>query len=319
MRAAAANGCRGEASGNVEDSVHGRNVMLLPQAVDQYQRQLAALLEGERYGEAWRLLDFLLQCGGEAIRWHEEWRALKEGLEKMLATLGEWPVTKTLDDERGEEEWLRDTVNERASADRAYAEKLIAAVTRGRDPERQLAALSQLRFVRDPDVPPELRAWLSDVVQHPIVQFRALQVLRAHGQEGYVAVRREGGHLLVNVDEVPLRFEDFPPVIRQVQERVRLGAETVDPSLAEFADNFWKECVQAAFGTSAYARMTEDDGATADIWAAALHRLLLERLHGNADDGEVRERYGITDDIRTRYAQALQWLNRYADNGQTGK
>lgn len=300
----------------MDGTVHEQTVWLLPRALDEYRRQLALLLEGERYGEACRLLDFLLQCGGAAVRWHDDWRALRQGLETMRSASGEG--TGGADDARGEEEWLRDTVNERASADRSYAERLIHAVVGERDPERQLAALSQLRFVPHPDVPARLRDWLAHADQHPLVQFRALQVLRAHGQEGFADVRRDGGRLLVCIDEVPLRFEDFPPAIRRVQERVRLGAETVDPSLAEFADDLWRECVQAAFGTSTYALMTENDDAQADIWAAALHRLLLERLHGRADDGEVRERYGITDGLRSRYEHAFRWLKRYADTGRTG-
>ena len=306
-----------------------RHVVLLPQAVDEYRRRLADMLEGERYGDAVRLLAFLLQCGGAAEPWHGQWRELKQTLEALLppgfGDVAE-PASGTSGREEGEgwpageeEAWLRGVVAARSAADEAYAERLLAVLEESDDPERQLAALGPLRHVDHPAVVPALCAWLAGRERHPLVQFRTLQALRALGATGPVEVRRDGGVLAVTVEDVPLRPEDFPPAIRRVRERVREGAEAIDPVLADFAEALWLECVQAAYGTGVYAEMAGEDESGAGVWAAALHRLMAERLHGAADDTALLEHYAVTTDaLRARYEQALRWLRRYADRGITG-
>jgi len=304
-----------------------RHVFLLPQAVEDYKRKLADLLEGERYGDAVRLLAFLLQCGGAAEHWHGQWRELKRALEPLCPSeLGDGPETaddtgsshgRTGDTRDEEEAWLRGVVARRSAADEMYADRLLAVLVESDDPERQLTALGLLRYLDHPGVVPALRAWLSGRECHPLVQFRTLKALRAQGATGRVEVRRDGGVFAVTAEDVPLRPEDFPPEVRRVGERVRLVAESVDPSLARFAEEMWMECVQAAYGTSAYAEMMNAGEAEAGVWAAALHRLVAERLHGTADDAAVRELYAITDTLRDRYERALRWLRQYADKGVT--
>jgi len=307
------------------------HVVMLPQTVDEYRRRLADLLEGERYGDAVRLLGFLLQCGGAAEPWHGQWLELKETLEALLPPgFGEAPEPVSgaygigRDEGEGgphdeEEVWLRGVVAARSAADEAYADRLLAVLEESDDPERQLAALGPLRHLDHPAVVPALRAWLAGGERHPLVQFRTLQALRALGVTGPVKVRRDGGVLSVTVEEVPLRPEDFPPAIRRVRERVRAGTEAADPVLADFAEELWLECVQAAYGTETYAEMAGEDESGAGVWAAALHRLLAERLHGTADDAALLEHYAITTDaLRGRYERSLRWLRRYADHGVTG-
>ena len=323
-------------------------MVLLPRAVEEYKRTLAGLLEGERYGEAVRLLAFLLQCGGAAEQWHGEWRELKELLE-ALALPGTGDATETeaagagRATERaahgpetgavgkasqaeaawpsgdGEEAWLRGIVTARSAADEAYAERLLAVLEKSGDPERQLAALGTLRHLDHPAVIPALRAWLAGREHHPLVRFRTLQALKALGAKGRVELRCDGGVFAVALEEVPLRPEDFPPAIRKVRERVRAEAEAADPVLAVFAEELWLECVQAAYGTGVYAEMAQGDESAVRAWAAALHRLVAERLHGTADDAAILEQYAIaTDDLRGRYERSLRWLRRYAGRGTRG-
>lgn len=294
---------------------------MFPKTLDYYQIQLTRMLETERYGEAKSLLSFLLQCGGEAEKHHTEWATLLGWLEAAFPDAkSEGFSSEAIDDEEEEdaEETLQRRLSDRSVQDADYIPRLLAKLWEGEDPEQQMLALGQLFYLEHPEIEPRIRAWLEESEHHPSVQFRALQLLKKHGAEGPVRLLREGETLSVDPETTPMRFEDFPPAVQNVLARVRQASEVSDPTLSYFAEEMWKECVQAAYGTSVYENMAEDDDGANDLWAAALHEFLLEKLHGQGGEESIREQYGITDALRFRYEQALRWLRQYAGDLQPG-
>lgn len=61
-----------------------RKVILLPAAVDHYQKVLTHLLERDRFREAGGLLEFLLGCSAQDVRAMEEWKTLYGWLTGLL-------------------------------------------------------------------------------------------------------------------------------------------------------------------------------------------------------------------------------------------
>lgn len=288
-------------------------VVLFPKTLEYYQIRLTQLLESEQYKEAKQLLLFLLQCGGEAERHHTEWQALLGWLESAFpesADSNGGPYEDRLD-ELTETEWARRHAEDRSEQDPRYVSRLLETLLESQNMQQQLLILGQLRLLKHPDIEPTLRQWLENSERHPAVQFSALQALRHQEAAGTVTVRRDGEAMEMEISAVPLSFSEFPPAVQDVLDRVRQAAEITDPSLAYFAEELWKECVQAAYGSALYRSILEDR-ASSRIWAAALHQILQEKLHGLQDDEEVREIYEIDEDMRFRYEQALRWIRTYA-------
>ncbi|XID93583.1 hypothetical protein ACF3MZ_03345 [Paenibacillaceae bacterium WGS1546] len=291
------------------------NLVLFPKTLDYYQIQLTKMLETERYGEAKALLSFLLQCRGEADRHHTEWQALLGWLEAAFpgaVGAADDSAQDGNEEDEDEESLLQKKVADRYETDAEYIPRLLATLYNDDDPARQLTALSQLMHVSHPDIDLSLRQWLAREEYVPPLQFKALQVLRKQGASGPVPFLRDGETLTVEAADTPLSFAEFPQGVQQVLERVRQAAEVSDPTLAYFAEDIWKESAEIAYGTPVYDSMAEDDDGSADIWAAALHQLLMEKIHGWPGDESVREQYGITNELRFRYEQALRWLRQYS-------
>ncbi|CAM3738659.1 HEAT repeat domain-containing protein [Cohnella lubricantis] len=296
-------------------------MVLFPKTLDYYQIQLTRMLETERYGEAKSLLRFLLQCGGEAEKHHVEWETLLGWLEAAFPYAQDADFSDGGMDEEEEEdaeETLQRKLSDRSVQDADYIPRLLSKLREGEDPEQQMLSLGQLFYLEHPEIEPKIRAWLEESEHHPSVQFRALQLLNKLGAEGPVLLLREGETLSIDAEATPMKFEDFPPSIQNVLIRVRQASEVSDPTLAYFAEEMWKECVQAAYGTSIYQQMAEDDESSTDLWSAALHQFLMEKLHGLGGDESIRDQYGITDAMRFRYEQALRWLRQYAGDLQPG-
>jgi hypothetical protein len=292
------------------------NLVLFPKTLDYYQIQLTKMLETERYGDSKALLQFLLQCHGEAERHHTEWQALLGWLDAAFPEAVGGSISEVLGDEedeaKDEDSWIKERVNERSQADAEYIPRLLETLNSRKDPEQQLLALSQLMHVADPAIEASLRDWLDREEYIPQLQFRALQVLRKQGVTGLVYFWRSSVRLSVEAGDTPLTFADFPQGIHEALDRIHQAAEVSDPTLSYFADELWKECVQAAYGTPIYQGMIEDDDSVYDLWGAALHQLLMEKLHGKSGDEWIREQYGITGELRFRYEQALRWLRQYS-------
>jgi hypothetical protein len=293
------------------------NLVLFPKTLDYYQIQLTKMLETERYGDAKGMLSFLLQCHGEAERHHTEWQALLGWLDAAFpdSVGGSMPGALDLDEEGeelDEEALFKRRVTDRSESDSEYIPQLLASLYNGNDPEQQLLVIGQLMYVVHPDIEISLRQWLMREEYIAPVQFRALQALRKQGASGPVSFWRDGESITVDAGDTPISFDEFPQGIHQVLERVRQAAEVSDPTLSYFAEEMWKECIQVAYGTAIYKSMIEDNDSSSDLWGAALHQLLLEKLHGRHGDEWIREQYGITGELRFRYEQALRWLRQYS-------
>ncbi len=293
------------------------NLVLFPKTLDYYQIQLTKMLETERYGDSKALLHFLLQCHGNAERYHTEWQALLGWLEAAFPEVESGSISEALGIEDGEEsqeeeDWIRQRVTDRSLTDPEYIPQLLATLYNGDDPEQQLLVLGQLMHLTHPDIEISLRQWLAREEYIPPVQFRALQVLRKQGVTGQVAFWRNGESLSIEAEDTPISFTDFPQGIHQVLERVHQATEVSDPTLSYFADEMWKEFVEVAYGTQIYRSMIEDEDSVSDLWGAALHQVLMEKLHGKQGDEWIREQYGITGELRFRYEQALRSLRQYS-------
>ncbi|MFC4306122.1 hypothetical protein [Cohnella boryungensis] len=291
------------------------NLVLFPKTLDYYQIQLTKMLETERYGNAKALLSFLLQCRGEAERHHTEWQALLGWLEAAFpSAVGnlDYDAFEAQEEEWDEEELLKRQVSERYEADANYIPELLASLYNGEDPGQQMLILGQLQHISHPDIDRSLRQWLAREEYIPPLQFRALQALRKQGASGPVSFWRDGESLTAEASDTPLSFAEFPQGIHQVLDRVRQAAEVSDPTLAYFAEETWKDCAELAYGTEIFKSMADDDDGSSDVWAAALHQLLLEKLHAKQGDEAVRDQYGITGEFRFRYERALRWLRNYA-------
>lgn len=296
------------------------NLVLFPKTLDYYQIQLTKMLETERYGDSKALLQFLLKCHGDAERYHTEWQALLGWLDAAFPEAVGGPIAETLgledqqdeQDDQDEEDWIRQRVTDRSLMDPEYIPQLLATLYNGDDPEQQLVVLGQLMHLIHPDIELSLRNWLAREEYIPPVQFRTLQALRKQGASGQVSFWRNGESLIVEAEDTPISFADFPPAIHRVLERVHQATEVSDPTLSYFADEMWKEFVEAVYGTQTYKSMIEDEDSVCDLWGAALHQLLMEKLHGKQGDEWIREQYGITGELRFRYEQALRSLRQYS-------
>ena len=69
------------------ETEHNNNIVLFPKTLDYYQIQLTVMLENERYGEAMKLLHFLLQCQGQEERHYDEWQALLDGFRSSVSSI----------------------------------------------------------------------------------------------------------------------------------------------------------------------------------------------------------------------------------------
>lgn len=291
------------------------NVYLFPKMLDHYQVQLTRMLEAEQYGEAKRLLRFLLQCRGEDRRHYEEWGNLLAWLDMAFpdaesdGALGMQPDAE----EDIDEESLRRDALDPGEQDEAYVQQVLYIMKNHPMIDQQMLALERAALLRSHEVDETIVKWLSEEAVHPIVQFKALQCLRKRGVTGRIAMERFGETRELEVEVTPLSMDDFPQPIQQMLDRVEKVTEVSDPTLPHFAKELWKECLQFLYGTSVYSLMLRDDEETVDCYAAALHLTLIMAVYGSADEDEIRETYGITGELRFRYEQACRALRQIAD------
>ncbi|AJY76035.1 hypothetical protein VN24_17595 [Paenibacillus beijingensis] len=282
--------------------------------LDHYQVQLTRMLEAEQYGEAKRLLRFLLQCQGEDRRHYEEWGNLLAWLDMAFPGTGnDSPEGDPDAEEDIDEDSLRREALDPGEQDESYVQQVLYIMKNHPMIDQQMLALERAAHLRSHEVEEAIVKWLSGEAVHPIVQFKALQCLRKRGVTGRIALERLGETVELDVEVTPLSMDDFPSQIQQMLERVEKVTEVNDPTLPHFAKELWKECLQFLYGTSVYSWMLRDDMETVDCFAAALHMTLLLAVYGSADDDEIRDTYGITGELRFRYEQACRALRQIAE------
>jgi hypothetical protein len=287
------------------------NVILFPKTVEYYQYELTRMLETERYGEAIQLLSFLLTCHHQDARIEEEWQALLQWLQTMF------PEEVFAFGEEGEEdltetELLRQHLSVKVKADSGYAEKLLSMLEEPKSLENQLLALDQLAFIEHPDINVKLGEWLSAKEQHPLIQYKGLQTLKLRGFTGPLQLEKHGEKIVVEVEDTPKSFDDFPAPINEIMERFQEMSQTNQPALFYFAQETWNEFLAFIYGTAQYQQMLRQERDCVDIWAAALHFVLLEKVfHGGAKD-EIMELYGITNDLVFQWEQAYRVMLQFA-------
>nr|WP_025697029.1 hypothetical protein [Paenibacillus forsythiae] len=273
------------------------------------------MLESERYGEAAELLRFLLQCQGQEERHYEEWQSLLDWLEAAFPyALKDKHINELQvhDEDIGEQEMARRLAENKLQEDPEYAGKLLHRVMHEPLSEGTLLALEQLSHFEGEEVDYALTDWVQNPGIHPILQFRTLQTLRRRGVQGAVELKRGQQSIVVEIDNVPLQKNEFPPQIAEVLERVAEQTETHEPALHYFAQELWEQFIMSIYGSEAYYSILTGEDGILDLWAGALHQTVSETLNGTRNEEETRVMYGITDSMRFQFEQAYRMLNGFA-------
>ncbi len=121
------------------------NVILFPKTVEYYQYELTRLLESEQYGEAIRLLRFLLACQSGDARAREEWQSLLDWLYMMFPDLIFKPESD-LEQDLSETDLLREHLSAKGEQSLEYAQKLLESLKEHKDVDKLMLALDQLAF-----------------------------------------------------------------------------------------------------------------------------------------------------------------------------
>lgn len=296
------------------------NVVLFPTTIEYYQNELTQMLEGERYGEAARMLRFLLRCQSDDPQYKEEWQSLLDWLTATFPdSLGDAADTESDQTERSDDEeeptegeLLKRHVRGKAANDPQYADKLLAMLDPQASAEKQMMALEQLAHLDRATVGGPLKHWLEETRLHPLVQFRGLQALRSAGEKGTVEIRKLGQAMTLPIGDTPLRYEQFPAAARNVLERSRQAMEADQPGLADLAETTWRDFLAFLYGTTVYDELLALDDAGTDIWAAALHHTVLETLFGQSEDSDISGLYqGLAEADPKSFHKALQVIKLF--------
>ncbi|MGN7415462.1 hypothetical protein [Paenibacillus sp. SAF-068] len=304
------------------ETEHNNNIVLFPKTLDYYQIQLTVMLENERYGEAMKLLHFLLQCQGQEERHYDEWRALLEWLQAAFPQYEETSPAfleeREEEEEISEEDMARHHARMKLQQDDGYADKMLRTAMEEPLSEQTMLALEQLAYLDLPKIDEALTSWLRDKSLHPLLQFRVLQTLRRRGVQGMIQFTRGEEQVEVEIDTVPLRPEEFPLQIVQILERVADQTEVHEPTLFYFAQELWIQYVMAVYGTRDYVSMLEENDSMTDIWAAALHMTVADSLGGSHDEENTRSMYAVTGAMRFRLEQAYRSMKQFVSAGLDG-
>ena len=112
------------------------------------------MLEAEQYGDAKRLLQFLLQCQGEEQRNYEEWGNLLAWLEMAFPDIGE---DASGEGEEPSEEQLRSAALGGGEQDESYLQQVLYIMKNHPMLDQQLLALERAAHLRSPEVDIEIR------------------------------------------------------------------------------------------------------------------------------------------------------------------
>ena len=299
----------------IQRSDRDHNVILFPKTIQYYESRLTRFLQEERYGDAANLLSFLLKSGNAEERRRTEWeellRWLRASFPDKVALLDETADWDAEPPEETEQELFRKHVRSKALADAGYVEKLLDTLLRDNSAGEQLSVLERLSCLDDDRIVTALRGWLEESRLHPLVQFKALQVLKMKGATGQLQLRKLGESFCLDIERTPLAFGEFPRPVEDVRLRVRRVADVHHPALAAFFEQTWSDFVAFVYGTSVYDELIAAEGGLADAWAAALYFVLVESVTGQADEEEVRRLFGIGEPLVQPLKKArrnLKWF-----------
>ncbi len=282
---------------------NGVNVVLLPKTREYYQVQLTRLLEKEAYTEAQELLRFLLSCETEDSEERGEWETLLQWLENHLESI---PAADAEEEEVSEAELTSKHLNEKAERDDRFVRQLLGALYDDSGIEQKLLSLEQLTHLHTPDNLSDIVAdWLESKSQHPLVQFKALQMLKQRGIDRVLLLKRGKREYRCSVKDTPTAPDEFPFAVQEVPDRVREVCEVMNPSLAYFAEQAWSQFVAAVYGSEIYEEIAESTADDVRIWAAALHQAAVDAMAADSRPSEIRSYYQVIDE------EVFQWEQVY--------
>jgi len=306
----------------------------MPSAIDYHQIELTHMLESERYDDAINLLRFLVCCDSGDKRTEEDWISLLEWLESMRSELneigeniqgaaaaemvsrfdGELEMGGTEETEDTESVLLHKLMQTKLAVNPEYGSQLLRALRPGVAIDKQILALTQLAYIEEPEITNQLIHWVETAKIIPWVQFKALQTLKIRGFKGRVQLNKQGKSTFIEVDQVPLELTQYPGNIVAVLARLQQVVSVSEPSLGTFAEQIWEQFLGFIYGTSAYEHLKKSSKSTdRDVWAAALHCVLVELISGNADLHKIQQLYGISPELKFQQKQVYQTVKRFSD------
>lgn len=299
---------------DISDQEAKDNVYLFPSMLDQYQIQLTKMLEQEQYEEAKQLLRFLVTCQGDERQYAEEWKRLLEWLEQSFPTDGSQTFVEGSDAKHEEYILRKAALNEmnRGNTEDAI-KKIMAALHEIPAIDQQLLLLERAMFIESDLIDQRLVDWIEQNEHlHPIVQFKALQTLNQRGVKGTIQLNRLGELVTLEINDTPLELNEFPNSVNAILHKAITALELIDVTMPHLAEELWAECLQCLYGTRSYQWMLEEDESIEDCFAAALHHTIQLIVYGQVIDDEIRESYGITEEYRFRYEQAIRVIREIA-------
>lgn len=316
----------------VQKKLEKNNVTLIQTTYEYYQAELTRMLKNECYGEAIALLQFLLKCDGKNEQTRTEWNALLQWLlsafpeaEHSTQYLGipsgtaAAPLTDFLEEEwegkleRSEQDILRSRFQKKLHADGEYMERLFSSLTKEGMNDRKLLILELLAVAEDPEIDQALLKLLTGQPLDSLLQFSVLQVMRRRGMSGKIQFPFCGQDwLTVQIENTPLDYASFPSATKAPAVRVSEVTSTCAPSLVYFAQEMWKQYLKHIYGSVTYYQLCKGGEQESVAWSAALHLIVSQMLYRDEMDGEadVKQLYGITDDMQINYELALRSLNQ---------
>jgi hypothetical protein len=291
------------------------NVVLLPKTIDFYQIEITRMLETEQYEEAIVLLRFLGNCDSGDPSINKEWLALLAWLESMGSNDAQADVLEEL--EETEMDLFRQHLRMKTEQDPHYITQLIEMLQPNVAASKQILALNQLAYMEEVsnakyNITEALVEWLESDTLSPWVQFKALQVLKIRRYQGEILISKEGTQLKLDINQVPLEFEQYPEKIRLVLNKLQQVAEIDEPSLSYLAEEIWEQFLAYIYGTPAYEQLVYGDEISIGVWACALHSLIRELMTGTINEADIQSLYDIPEESKLLGKQVFQALHNFA-------
>lgn len=292
-------------------AMDNKNIYLFPTMLDEYQQQLTLFLEQERYDEAKGLLRFLLSCTGDERQHAIEWGHLLNWLEQSFPSNETEFVEE--DDKQLEAEFRRAALSDYGSTQNVESsEKLMHSLQEETDAERLFLALERAVYITEPKLNEQIIEWLEQTELHPVVQFRTLCTLKKRGATGVVGVKRFNEQIQFKIEDTPLQMNEFPKNVNDVLYKVINIVEDEDVTLLDFSISLWQELLPLLYGTHQYRQLVDGPTDLVNCFAASLHHTLIVMVYSEVREEEIRDIYGITDELRFRYEQISRLIRDLA-------